>query len=422
MPFTGDLENLHIVDIIQLIHATRKSGTISVKGIQGESRIIFCKGYIVAANHLNSSVRVGSVLVKINAITLPDLEQALEAQKNAGRDRKPLIATLMELGKLSQEQAFKGLKKLIEITIVDLIGWTSGEFTFDTEAIAVSPECKYLPGQIEQDVSVDAQMVLMDALRIFDERERDRSLGRNVPPYEEAFAEVIPSEVAAEKGVKSSVITAEDLGLECLDKLEKKVRQSFSVEEILDRLEIHRRHIREILADFSEREQEAFVSFLEKSTKRSGNQDRPERQAGQSKALILFSRDSLIRHSVMTMYKNEGVLVFATDEEEELDAIVAQCLSKRILPILVFDYPEKKSGKGIPEEKIVMLRTQVRENYPEASIIQLASPLDHAFSDQSFEGGFRAVLPKPSREVQKETFIEDTIQFLETFKSYVKGF
>ena len=41
MAFTGDLELLNIVDIIQLLNTTRKSGTLFVKGLKGESRIIF---------------------------------------------------------------------------------------------------------------------------------------------------------------------------------------------------------------------------------------------------------------------------------------------------------------------------------------------------------------------------------------------
>jgi hypothetical protein len=45
MAFTGDLEYLHIVDIIQLVNTTRKSGAFSVQGERGESRLIFSNGY-----------------------------------------------------------------------------------------------------------------------------------------------------------------------------------------------------------------------------------------------------------------------------------------------------------------------------------------------------------------------------------------
>lgn len=417
MAFTGDLEHLHIVDIIQLLHTTRKSGTFSVKGSRGESRIIFSNGHIVGASHLNSRVRIGTVLVRMNAIPLEDLVKALEVQKSAGRDRKPLIATLIELGKLRHEEASKGLGKLIEMTIVELIGWTKGTFTLDTEDIAVTPECSYPIGKMEQTMSLDAQMVLMDALRTFDERERDRQSGKNVPSYEELFADVISSDGAVEK---SSVLTAEDLGLADLDHLERKIPQFFPVNEIFDPVEIHRQKIKETLAGFSAKEQEAFVSFLEKSTAGRSPHDGSARRGDRAQALILFSEDEFIKHSVMTICKNEGVLVFATDGEEELDRIIAQCLSIKTLPILVFDNPEMSEGI-LSEEKIVSLRREVKERYPQVSTIQMASPLDYTSTLQSYHDGIRAVFPKPSKEA-KATFIEDAIKFLETFKSYIKGF
>jgi hypothetical protein len=120
----------------------------------------------------------------------------------------------------------------------------------------------------------------------------------------------------------------------------------------------------------------------------------------------------------MTICKNEGILVFATEEKEELDRIIIQCLGKEIPFILVFDSPEK-SGGGLSEEIIVSMRRHVRAHYPAIQNIQLASPLDYTFTLQSFDDGMKAVLPKPLREVRKEMFIEDTIKFLETFKLYI---
>ncbi len=420
MALTGNLELLHIVDIIQLLNTTRKSGTFSVKGNKGESRFIFSNGHIVGANHLNNRVRIGTVLVKMNAITLEDLAQALEVQKKAGRNRKPLIATLIELGRLGRDEAARGLSKLIEMTLVELIGWTEGTFTLDTDAITVSPECSYLISNMEQEISLDAQMVLMDALRIFDELERDRQAGKTVISDEELFADVIASEEAGEDWEKSSVLTADDLGLADLDHLERKIPKFLPVDETFDPAEIHRQKIREILADFSAEEQETFVSFLEKSSESRSAYDGPQRPEGRAKGLIMFSEDELLKHSVMTICKDEGVLVFATDSQEELDRIIDQCLTINVLPIVVLDAPETAEG-ALSREKITGLLQQLRKKYPLLSIILMASLLDYTFMLESFNDGIRAVFPKPSKTAGKATFITDTIRFLEIFKSYIKG-
>jgi hypothetical protein len=421
MAFTGDLENLHIVDIIQLLHTTKKSGTFSVKGSKGESRIIFSNGYIVAANHLNNKVRIGTVLVKSNAITPEDLEEALDEQKKAGKDRKPVIYTLIEMGKIGKEEAFKWLKKLIEITIVELIDWTSGAFTFELDEISVSPDCSYLPGEMEQEMNLDAQMVLMDALRIYDERKRDIGAGKEVSSDEELFGEEVLQAEIVESEKESSGLTADDLGLADVDFLEKKIHKPFAVKELFDPLEMHRQQIREILADFSEKEQEAFVSFLKKETEGVSTAKGTSRQGGPASALVLFSRDRLLEHSFMTLYKNEGILVFTTDREENLYKIVTECLSKDIFPILVYDSPEKSEG-GLSEEDIVSLRRKVKDSFPQVPQVQLAFPLYQSFSLQSYNDGIKAVLPKPLKDARKDTFIEDTMQFLGTFNNYIKGF
>ena len=419
MAFTGELEHLHIVDIIQLVHTTRKSGIFSVKGSKGESRIVFSNGYIVGANHINDSVRIGTVLVKMGAITIDDLKQALGVMKDAAKNRKPLLATLIQMGKLKPEDALKGLKKLVEMTIVELMSWTRGTFTFDTDAIVFSSEGGASSGDMEQDVVLDAQMVLMNALRIFDERERDRANGKEVPSFEALYADVLPEERAGEAKREPSTITADDLGLADIDRLEKKIPRPVSEMAIFDPVEIHRQQIKELLAGFSFEDQEAFVAFLKKSVDRKAAPDAAAQQAG--KAVVLFSRDKLIKHSAMTICKEDGVPVFATDDESDLERIVSQCLTSMRMPVLVLDTPAGPGG-GFPEETIIALRNRVRGKYPAVPLLQLAAPQESGFSLRSYNEGVWAVLPKPLKEVQKGTYVQDTIQFLAAFKSYIKGF
>ncbi len=410
MAFTGDLEHLSIVDIIQLIHTTRKSGIFSVQGIKGESNIVFRNGNIVGANHINNSVRIGAVLVKMGAITIDDLKQALGAKKNTYKKSIPLIATLMQMGKLKREDGLKGLKDLVEMTIIELMSWTKGTFTFDTDTIIVS-------SQGEDDLAVDAQMVLMEALRILDERERDQAAGKEVPSFESSYADVLPKESTGEAKKEQSTITAEDLGLADVDRLEKKIPQPVSEMEIFDPVEIHRQKIQELLPGFSFEEQETFVSFLMKSVSIKAPSI-AVRQA--NKAVVIFSSDKLMRHAVMSVCNDEGVIVFATDDEKELDRMVSQCILSARMPIVVFDNPAR-SEVGFSRRKIEGMRKQVSGKYSAVPVIQFASPHDNNFILESYRDGVMAVFPKPSKDDRRETYIQDTIKLLDTFKSYAKN-
>ena len=412
MALTGDLEHLNIVDIIQLIHATRQSGIFSVKGSNGESTIVFRTGSIVGASHINNSVRIGTVLVKTGAITIDDLKQAMSAMKNADKDRMPLLATLVQMGSLKREDALRGLKKLVELTICELMSWTKGTFTFDTDPIAVSSEGT-------QDLGVDSQMVLMDALRISDERERDRAEGKEVPSFVALYPDVLPEESAEETKGQRAAVTAEDLGLADLDLLEKKIPQPVSAMEIFDPIEIHRRKIKELLPGFSSDEQEAFFSFLRRSLDRKAGSDDKGKQAG--KAIVLFSNDTLISHSIISLCNDEGVLIFATEDDKDLDRMVSQCLLSARMPVVVFDAPGRSAGE-FSRETIAGLRDQVSRKYSTIPVLQFAAPQDSDFILRSYHDGVRAVLPKPSKEEGRQTYIRDTIAFLDAFRSYVKSF
>lgn len=407
MSFSGDLEHLSIIDVIQLLHTTRKSGMLRVQGRRGESQLVFKDGYIVGASHLNNSVRIGTILVDSNVITPDILDQALHEQKNAGDDRKPLIVTLIEKGLVKEEEAYKGLEHLIEMTIVEILTWKKGTFMLEVVHPSVSDDYRYYLDKTSREINIDTQSVLMDALRIYDEKMRDGELTEEEFPEDEAAAE------GAVTGDVDSLVSADDLGLEDLDRLERIIPEVFSSLEDRNPSSSQRRKVEEIGADLSAQEQEELLSFLQQFSgpARAGEAPAP--------SVILFSSDELLTYCITTVCKHEGIHVFATNEQEDLEHIIAQFLSRQVLPFLVFDRPGKPAG--IPEANLAPLRQQILQQHPRICTIQLASPLDYAFALQSFHDGVRAVIPSPSLEERKGSFVGDTKIFLNAFLSYLRG-
>jgi len=407
MSFTGDLEHLPIVDVIQLLHATKKSGTLSIRSRKGESQLVFDGGYIVSANHMDDSVRIGNILIEIGEISRDTLSQALLAQKNAGDARKPLVAMLIENGEVKKETAFKALETLIELTIVEILTWTTGTFSLDVDKLAVSSEYRYFPEKLHQDLHLNTQNVLMDALRIYDEKKRDGELVEEEPAEETAF----PGTAGAETE-ESWSISADDLGLADLDRLERKIPGVFSGLMDFDPVESQRQKLRLIAPELTAAEQEELLAFLLKFA----GADPAAKTDNRARALILFSADELLTHAVTTVCKHGGLPVFATTEEQDLDPIIEQSLAKNIAPTLVLDSP----GDSVGVATAGRLRQLKLAKYPQLAMVQLASPLDYAFALQAFAGGVRAVLPKPVRAARPETFVKDTIAFLEAFVACMK--
>jgi hypothetical protein len=412
MAFTGDLEHLPIVDVIQLLHATRKSGILRVKSRKGESQLVFKEGFIVSANHLDSSVRIGKILIDNNIITPELLDQTLVEQENAGHERKPLIVTLIERGLVNEKDAYKGLEQLIEMTVVEILTWKKGTFTLDVLPKSVADGYKYFPEKMNQEINVDTQGILMNALRIFDEKMRDGEL------QEEDYSEDALLLEETVVGEESPQLSADDLGLAGLEFLEKKLPEVHAVLEDWDPYTPHRLKLEKIAPELSLPEREALVTFLGKISV-SSNADRElAHQEGQAQPVLFFSCDELLEHSVKTVCKHVGIPVFAANEEQNLDHIIDQSLAKNRLPILVLDSPGSYVG-SLSTEQTASLGRQKKEKYPQICVMQLASSQDTDFVLHSYKYGVRAVLPKPSREAGKENYVENVIHFLQTFQSYV---
>ena len=216
MAFSGDLEHLSIVDVIQLLHSTRKTGTLKVEGRKGEISVAFNDGYIVGASHYSKGALIGTILLEAGVIDADILSKALSIQEHAGENRKPLVATLLENGLADRDAAYRGLETLIELAIVEILTWKKGSFALHVDEILLCDEFRYFPDNLNQEFTLPTEHVLMDALRIFDEKMRDGLLQMEDEQNE-------ANSTPAEASESATILSADDLGLGDLDSVKRKL-------------------------------------------------------------------------------------------------------------------------------------------------------------------------------------------------------
>lgn len=410
MSFSGDLEHLPIVDIVQLLNSTRKSGTLKLVGGKGESRLVFSDGHIVCANHSNNSVRLGQVLISMNAITPEILQQTLEEQKKAGAQRQPLVAMLIDSGKIDKDLAFKGLEALIVMTIIDILTWDGGTFIVDVDDVALAEDYRYLPERFHKDFCVNTQNVLMDALRIYDEKMRDGILtsGSIFPGSDEEEApEVTFAEEQTEEEAPGTHISADILGLDDLDRLEKKIPDVFKVlhvpvtkQKVVEEIDLG-----EITGDDRLTLLAAIDQLTPPDEKKTG---------GDGQLLILFSRDRLMKGVISTLCKRSGRSFFTIDEETSLDLLIENALAKELTPLLVIDTPNAEHS----QDDLLSLVAQRVKTYPELVTIQLFAPEQTAFALRMLSAGIQLALPKIDDPLPAKT-VENTSALLTAMHSWL---
>lgn len=401
MSFTGDLEHLPIVDVIQLLHSTRKSGTLCVRGRKGESQLVFKDGYIVSANHPNNSIRIGRLLAESGAITKVALEQALSLQQQASGTRRPLIALLIEGGALAREAAYKGLTALIEITIVEMLRNVRGTFALDVERFEVSDEFRYFPEHLQQELSLNTQMVLMDALRLFDERNRDGL--ENQPIFDD---ETMAADPEVEPGPS---LSADDLGLEDLDQLGRHIPAVFTPIEEIDHSAQHRQALAEILTAAPAANLEQFVDFLTTLSPSPPAENQPQR------LLICFSPDPLLRHGVATLCQHIGLPAFTVSDEPDLAPILTQFSSRGEQPLLLLDAPETADPASAEAAAALLLR--LRQEHGQRPVLQLAHPGDYHLPRLALDQGASMILPRPPWQLNNPQLGPQLIATLELLRA-----
>jgi hypothetical protein len=135
MALKGTLKDFGIADIFQLISHQSKTGVLHLHSKNKEVRISFVNGDVVRAESTTRKKRdlLGAMLVRAEAISEAQLEQALEIQK---RTLKRLGHILIERGFLKKEELKQFTHLQTTETVYKLFNWETGTYAFETEDVS----------------------------------------------------------------------------------------------------------------------------------------------------------------------------------------------------------------------------------------------------------------------------------------------
>ena len=198
MALKGTLKDFGIADIFQLISHQSKTGVLHLHSKNKEVRISFVNGDVVRAESTTRKKRdlLGAMLVRAEAISEAQLEQALEIQK---RTLKRLGHILIERGFLKKEELKQFTHLQTTETVYKLFNWETGTYAFETEDVSYDKET------VEP---IRSENVLMEGFRMVDEWPMIR---KKITSFEMSFKKVkdLPEE-ASPKSVEEEIDGALD--------------------------------------------------------------------------------------------------------------------------------------------------------------------------------------------------------------------
>ena len=187
MSLNGKLEDVSLADVMQFVHLGRRTGTLSlVRGSQ-EAEIGFHRGQIVSA-WAPGSQRLGDLLIAKHLVDPQTLAEMLRLQTSE-QPRRSLGQVLIATGTLEFEDIRKVIEEQIEQSIYELVTWSTGSFEFALDELKPIDDIAMYPGDVIPKLDLNTQMVLLEATRIMDEKQRPRqaagpAVGRETPKAE----------------------------------------------------------------------------------------------------------------------------------------------------------------------------------------------------------------------------------------------
>lgn len=175
MSISGSLEDVSVADVMQFIHLGQRTGTLVLRRGASAARIGFHCGKLVSA-FVPGRPRLGKLLVESGLLSPDVLAAAIEAQS---REEKPrsLGQILVSNGQVDPEALREVIVQQIESTVSAAVTWDRGTFEFVVDDLRPVDDIALYPGDVIPNADINTQMVLLEAARIFDERNRGEDPG-----------------------------------------------------------------------------------------------------------------------------------------------------------------------------------------------------------------------------------------------------
>jgi tetratricopeptide (TPR) repeat protein len=162
--FTGDLQLFAVPDLLDFLKSSRRTGTLVVTSECGIGAVHLRQGMITGAASPNSK-NMGDLLLQRGALTEQQLHSAADFQR-ADSPERLLGSILLERGLVKRESLRKVLEEQIRGALLEMVGWSSGRFAFEPD------KRSQIEGDAEMSLELDTHEVLLDVLRVLDERNR----------------------------------------------------------------------------------------------------------------------------------------------------------------------------------------------------------------------------------------------------------
>lgn len=202
MSLVGNLEDLGLGEILQIVSLSRKSGVLQLNSLDRDGRVIFHDGQVIRASASTFPENIGDLVIRAGMVDFGTLKKALVIQHERDDGRRIGDVLVSDFG-VDREAIETVVRVQVEKIVYSFFSWDEGAFSFELGDPGELASTTLNPLQFMLDSGLNPQWLAMEGSRILDEK---RHRGEDVDERGESLIDIdqMLAEVKGEVPVKSS--------------------------------------------------------------------------------------------------------------------------------------------------------------------------------------------------------------------------
>jgi len=202
MSLVGNLEDLGLGEILQIVSLSRKSGVLQLNSLDRDGRVIFHDGQVIRASASTFPENIGDLVIRTGMADIETLKKALVIQHESDDGRRVGDILVSDFG-VDREAIDTVVREQVEKIVYSFFSWDEGAFSFELGDPGELAATTLNPLQFMLDSGLNPQWLAMEGSRILDEK---RHRGEDVDERGESLIDIdqLLAEVKGDVPVKAS--------------------------------------------------------------------------------------------------------------------------------------------------------------------------------------------------------------------------
>ena len=170
MSLVGNLEDLGLGEILQIVSLSRKSGILELNSRDRSGKIVFRAGQVIRATATTFPENIGDLLLRGGLVDFAALKRAVQIQQGPqGGGRRIGDIVVDEFG-VARDEIDRLVREQTERIVYSFFAWNEGDFSFELGEPEELASTILNPLHFMLDSGLNPQWLAMEGSRLYDEK------------------------------------------------------------------------------------------------------------------------------------------------------------------------------------------------------------------------------------------------------------